>query len=278
MSKTPILSISGLAIVRDGHRVLDRIDWQINPGQHWAIMGANGAGKTSLLSALTGYLTPTEGVLDVLGQRYGESNWPELRMKIGIVSSAVRQRMADDEPALVSVISGKYAMIDYWGRVKAADREEALDILQQIDAQHLAERPWRVLSQGERQRVLIGRALMTHPKLLILDEPCVGLDPVAREHFMQFVGKLTARPPGKTAPTLILVTHHVEEVIDGFSHVLALKKGRVLAAGSRAEVLNERLLSEAFGEPVRLVRRNGRFHLLVENTARRLFKAGKAVS
>ena len=278
MPTTPILSISALAIVRDGHRVLDRIDWQINSGQHWAILGANGAGKTSLLSALTGYLTPSEGVLDVLGQRYGESNWQELRKKIGIVSSAVRQKMSDEETALVSVISGKYAMIDYWGRVKADDREEALDILKQIDAQHLAERPWRVLSQGERQRVLIGRALMAHPKLLILDEPCVGLDPVAREHFMQFVGKLTSRPPGKTAPTLILVTHHVEEVIDGFSHVLALKKGRVLAAGGRAEILNERLLSEAFGEPVRLVRRNGRFHLLVETTARRLFKAGKAVS
>lgn len=241
-------------------------------------MGANGAGKTSLLSALTGYLTPTEGVLDVLGQRYGESIWQELRKKIGIVSSAVRQQMSDSETALVSVISGKYAMIDYWGRVKADDREEALDILKQIDAQHLAERPWSVLSQGERQRILIGRALMAHPKLLILDEPCVGLDPVAREHFMQFVGKLAARPPGKTSPTLILVTHHVEEIVDGFSHVLVIKKGRVLAAGERSEVLNEETLSTAFGEPVRLVRRNGRFHLLVETSARRLFKAGKAAS
>lgn len=275
MSTTPILSISGLAIVRDGHRVLDRIDWQITSGQHWAILGANGAGKTSLLSALTGYLTPTEGDLDVLGQRYGESNWQELRKKIGMVSSAVRQKMSDAETALLSVVSGKYAMIDYWGRVKADDREEALDILKQIDGLHLAERPWRVLSQGERQRVLIGRALMAHPRLLILDEPCVGLDPVAREHFMQFVGKLATRPPGKTSPTLILVTHHVEEIVEGFSHVLALKTGRVLAAGPRAEVLNERLLSEAFGEPIRLVQRNGRIHLLVETPARRLFKAGR---
>lgn len=273
--KTPILSIAGLAVVRDGLRVLDRIDWQINPGEHWAILGANGAGKTSLLSALTGYLTPSEGELDVLGQRYGESNWPELRKKIGIVSSAVRQQMADDEDALTSVISGKYAMIDYWGRVKSADRGEAFEILKQIDGTHLAERPWRVLSQGERQRVLIGRAMMASPKLLILDEPGVGLDPVAREHFMQFVGRLATRPPGKIAPTLILVTHHVEEIVDGFSHVLVLKKGRVLAAGPKAGVLKEALLSDAFGEPVRLVRRNGRIHLLVEAPARRLFKAGR---
>jgi len=268
LPSSPILSVSGLAIVRDGHRILDRIDWKVAQGEHWAILGANGSGKTSLLSALTGYLTPSDGEIDVLGQRYGASNWPELRKQIGIVSSSVRQQMADAEPALLSVVSGKYAMIDYWGRVKAADRQEALEILRQIDSLYLAERPWRVLSQGERQRVLIGRALMAHPRLLILDEPCAGLDPVAREHFLQFIDRLAAHPIGKTVPTLILVTHHVEEIVEGFSHVLALKAGRVLAAGKRQTVFNNRLLSEAFGEPVRLVRRNGRAALLVGPTAR----------
>ena len=268
----PVLSVSSLAVVREGTRILDGIDWRVAPGQHWAILGANGSGKTSLLSALTGYLTPTDGEIDVLGERYGASNWPELRKQIGLVSSSIRQQMADAEPALLSVVSGKYAMIDYWGRVKSADRAEALEILQQIDALHLAERPWRVLSQGERQRVLIGRALMARPRLLILDEPCAGLDPVAREHFLQFVDRLTARPISPmgrigpistTTPTLILVTHHVEEIVSGFSHVLALKAGRVLAAGKRSAVLKSAILSKTFGEPVRLVKRNGRATLLV---------------
>ncbi|MEI8233548.1 MAG: ATP-binding cassette domain-containing protein [Verrucomicrobiota bacterium] len=271
---SPVLSVAGLALVREGHRILKGIDWRVEPGQHWAILGANGSGKTSLLSALTGYTTPTDGQIEVLGQRYGESNWPELRKQIGIVSSSVRHQMADAEPALLTVLSGKYAMIDYWGRVKSADRKEALAILRQIDALPLAERPWRVLSQGERQRVLIGRALMARPRLLILDEPCAGLDPVAREHFMQFVSRLaTASPRGLPAPTLILVTHHVEEIVDGFSHVLALKAGRVLAAGERGRLLQSAFLSEVFGEPVRLVRRNGRSLLLVEPVTRRLFQA-----
>lgn len=263
-----ILSVSDLSLVREGNRILEGINWRIAAGEHWAILGANGSGKTSLLSALTGYLTPTAGEIEVLGQRYGASNWPELRKQIGIVSSSVRQQMADAEPALISVISGKYAMIDYWGRVKSADREAALGILRQIDAVHLAERPWRVLSQGERQRVLIGRALMAQPRLLILDEPCAGLDPVAREHFLQFVDRLTARSIGKTSPTLILVTHHVEEIVAGFSHVLALKAGCVMAAGNRAAVLKSGILSRVFGEPVRLLKRNGRAALLVEQAAR----------
>jgi len=269
-----VLSVTGLTLVREGNRILDGIDWQVAPKEHWVILGANGSGKTSLLSTLTGYVTPTDGEIEVLGQCYGTSNWPELRKQIGIVSSSVRQQMADTEPALLSVLSGKYAMIDYWGRVKSADREEALEILRQTDCLHLAERPWRVLSQGERQRVLIGRALMARPRLLILDEPCAGLDPVARESFLQFIDRLTTPHAGKVAPpTLILVTHHVEEIVNGFSHVLAIKAGRVLASGERATVLKSAILSEAFGEPVRLVRRNGRAALLVDTSTRQVFKA-----
>lgn len=271
--KSPVLSISGLTLVRDGNCILNGIDWRVEPGEHWVILGANGSGKTSLLKALTGYATPTDGELDVLGERYGASNWPELRKQIGIVSSAVRQQMADAEPALVSVVSGKYAMIDYWGKVKPADREKALRILRQVDAVHLADRPWRVLSQGERQRVLIGRALMAHPRLLILDEPCAGLDPVAREHFLQFVNRLATNPPrGVRVPTLILVTHHVEEIVEGFTHILALKAGRVLTAGKRSAILKNATLSQIFGEPVRLVKRNGRAMLQIEPTAHRAFE------
>jgi len=254
----PILRVSDLNLVREGTRILDGVSWEVAPGQHWAILGANGSGKTSLLSTLTGYQTPTGGSLSVLGEEYGESNWIDLRTRIGIVSSAVRQQMPDHEPGLLAVLSGKYAMIDYWGPIRRADRAEALEILKQTDSESLAKRPWRVLSQGERQRILIGRALMAHPELLILDEPAAGLDPVAREHFLEFVERLARR---KNAPALMLVTHHVEEIVESITHVLVLKQGRVLAAGPKAKVLKSEILSEAFGEPLRFVKRQGRLWL-----------------
>jgi iron complex transport system ATP-binding protein len=260
-----ILQISGLRIQRGHTVILDNISWRVERGQHWVILGANGSGKTSLLSALTGYLMPTAGELSVLGENYGQSDWRELRKHIGLVSSSVRQMMHDEEPALETVISGKYAMIDFWGNATVRDRAEARRILRQIECTNLADRPWLVLSQGERQRVLIGRALMARPRLLILDEPCAGLDPAAREHFLQFLQRIGS---ARNAPTLVLVTHHVEEIMPVFSHVLILKTGRVLAAGSAASTLNTKLLSEAFGEETKLKKENGRFALAVKAKSR----------
>lgn len=258
-----ILDVSKLRIQRGATVILDDVTWRVEWGQHWAILGANGSGKTSLLSALTGYLPPTDGKITVLERQYGRADWRELRKEIGLVSSSVRQMMADSEPALETVVSGKYAMIDLWGRIKPADRRSALRILKQIECAHLADRPWLYLSQGERQRVLIGRALMARPRLLILDEPCAGLDPVAREHFLQFLQRLGRRP---SAPTLLLVTHHVEEIMPAFSHVLMLKAGRVLAAGRKRAVLTSKLFSEAFETLVRLRTRGDRYQLTVPGT------------
>ena len=261
----PILEISELRIQRGHTVILDDISWRVERGQHWVILGANGSGKTSLLSALAGYLMPTAGEISVLNECYGQSDWRELRKHIGIVSTSVRQMMNDEEPALETVITGKYAMIDFWGRIRASDRAEARRILQQIECTHLAERPWLVLSQGERQRVLIGRALVAKPRHLILDEPCAGLDPAAREHFLQFLQRIGGR---KDAPTLVLVTHHVEEIMPVFSHVLILKNGRALASGEKAAALTGKLLSEAFGERARLKKEKNRYALTVTATTR----------
>jgi iron complex transport system ATP-binding protein len=255
-----ILSVDGLHIERSGTVILDSISWRVHPGQHWVILGANGSGKTSLLSALTGYLMPTDGSISLLGETYGESDWRELRKKIGIVSSSVRQMMADEEPALESVASGKYAMIDFWGRLSRSDKAQARKLLQQVECEYLADRPWQVLSQGERQRVLIGRALMAKPRVLILDEPCAGLDPAAREHFLQFIQRLGH---DKNAPTLILVTHHVEEIMPVFSDVLVLKSGKVLAAGKKSVTLTTKTLSQTFGANVRLQLKAGRYAMTV---------------
>jgi iron complex transport system ATP-binding protein len=256
----PILEISNLRIQRDGVVILDDVNWRVARGQHWVILGANGSGKTSLLSALTGYLMPTAGEISLLGETYGESDWRELRKKIGLVSSSVRQMMADDEPAIETVASGKYAMIDFFGRVTRAEKAQALKLLRQVECEYLAERPWRVLSQGERQRVLIGRALMASPKLLILDEPCAGLDPAAREYFLQFLQQLGKN---KNSPTFVLVTHHVEEIMPVFSHLLILKNGKVLAVGKKSAVLNSKNLSTAFGARMRLQQKGNRYSLTV---------------
>ena len=254
----PILEISNLRIQRGCTVILDDIFWRVEHGQHWAILGANGSGKTSLLSALTGYLTPTAGDISVLGQRYGQSDWRELRTHIGLVSSSIRQMMHDEEPALETIISGKYAMIDFWGKPGRSDKLAAKKILQQIECNYLADRPWAVLSQGERQRVLIGRALMAQPRLLILDEPCAGLDPAARENFLQFVQNLGSK---KNSPSLVLVTHHVEEIMPVFSHALILKNGRVLAAGKKSETLKTSTLSDAFAARMKVQKRGSRYSL-----------------
>ena len=252
----PILAIRDLTIQRGDTRILDAITWSVQRGEHWVMLGANGSGKTSLLSALTGYLSPTCGDVTVLGQTFGESDWRELRTHIGLVSSSVRQMLPDHESALITVIRGKYAMIDYWGRIKAVDRTAATRILRQIEAEHLADRPWLVLSQGERQRILIGRALMARPRLLILDEPCAGLDPVAREHFLAFLQRLGER---RGAPALIFVTHHVEEIMPVFTHALLLREGRLLAAGKKRAVLTSARLSETFAASLRVTVRAERY-------------------
>ena len=254
----PILAVEKLGIVRDGTVILDDVNWRVQRGEHWVMLGANGSGKTSLLSALTGYLMPTGGEISLLGKIYGEADWRELRKKIGLVSSSIRQLMNDEEPALETVASGKYAMIDFWGRVTRTEKIQARKLLQQVECEYLADRPWRVLSQGERQRVLIGRALMARPRVLILDEPCAGLDPAAREHFLNFIQRLGKK---KNSPTLIFVTHHVEEIMPVFSHLLFLQGGRRLVAGKKAEVLDSRNLSRAFGARMKLLKTNGRFTL-----------------
>lgn len=259
-SSPPVLDIRQLTIRRGRTTVLRDLNWCVRRGEHWVILGANGSGKTSLLSALTGYFPATDGEISLLGERFGEADWRELRTRIGVVSSSVRLMMAETETALESVVTGKYAIIDYWGKLKPADAREARKILRSVECAYLADRPWAVLSQGERQRVLIARALMCRPKLLILDEPCAGLDPVAREQFMRFVNQL-GRQTG--SPTLVLVTHHVEEIMPVFSHVLLLRAGRVLAAGRRREMLTARHLSAAFRTPVKPVERRGRYLLKI---------------
>jgi iron complex transport system ATP-binding protein len=241
-------------------RMLDQVSWEVKAGEHWAVLGPNGSGKTSLMAAITAYATPSLGELELLGHRYGTFDWRELRRRIGVVSSSLLVHMHEPEPALSTVASGKQAAFGPWSEPSDADLARAAEILGALGVDHLAERPWRVLSQGERQRVLIGRALMADPDLLLLDEPCAGLDAIARERLLDRMRDLGRAP----RPTLILVTHHVEEIVATFTHALVLRGGRVVASGPTSEALTSETLSHAFDHPVTLRRRGDRYEMAID--------------
>ncbi len=257
-SHHPVVEIDRLTVQRDGY-ILRDISWKIHAGENWVLLGANGSGKTSLLKAITGYLAESKGEIVIDGDE--DADWQELREHIGFVSSSISQKIDDEETAFEIVISGKYAMINYWGPIRRSDRAIAKEILANVEAANLANRPWWQLSQGERQRVLIGRALMAEQRLLlILDEPCAGLDPAARETFLAFLERFAA---DGGSPGTILVTHHVEEITPAFGHVLVLKDGRTHASGPKTKVLNSEILSDAFGADIRVRQRSGRYTAVV---------------
>ena len=209
----PVVEIKDLT-VRYDKIVLKKVDWKIQRGEQWVLLGSNGSGKTTLLMSMAGYVTPTKGDV-IVGDE--DVAWSDLRKRIGVISASIAQKIDPSETVFEVVLSGKNAMINHWGKIPREDRKAAKRALKKVEVEHLRNRPWGVISQGERQRTLVGRALMCKPKLLILDEPCAGLDPVARRDFLDFVDRLASRKKG--APTLVFVTHHVEEIIPSITHV-----------------------------------------------------------
>lgn len=258
MSDDIILAVDHLSIRRGRTHILRRAAWTVRRGENWVILGANGSGKTSLLKALTGYMMPTTGEITLLGEEFGHTDWRELRKSVGVVSASLAHLFHDEDTAIEIVAGGKEAMVGYWGAIPTADLRRARQLLTLLKGRPLADRRWEVLSQGERQRVLIARALMADPAVLILDEPCAGLDPVARERFLADVRDFAGRRNG---PALVFVTHHVEEILPEFTHVLMLRKGRIHFQGPIATGLRSRLLSEIFAAPLKLTRSGWRYAL-----------------
>lgn len=261
MSTQPVLSVEGIRFERGSRLILDGIDWRVGTGEHWVILGPNGCGKTSLINLLTGYDMATAGEIAVGSARFGAADWREVRKRIGLVASTLTFYLESAEPVIDAVVSGREAMINLIGDLNAKLVEEARALLRQFGCGHLADSRWGVLSQGERQKILICRALMAKFEVLILDEPCAGLDPVAREHFLAWLEKLARR---RGAPSLVLVTHHVEEILPCFNRVLLMKGGKVLGAGEKGRVLTSAKLSEAYGAKLRLRTSDGRYRLILE--------------
>lgn len=254
----PIIDVRELTVVQGDVTILDGVSWRVEAGEHWVVLGPNGSGKTSLLSSLTGDVPSRSGAVEVLGAWRGQPGWAAVRGRIGIVSSSLAARIKPREPAFKTVQAGGAQGLGFLRRLFFSDRPRVLRAMRMSECRDLEKRPWSGLSQGEKQRVLIARALMARPKLLILDEPCAGLDFPAREKFLLFLRRF-GRLPG--APTLLLATHHAEEIAPVFKHVIILKKGRVAAAGPIAETLTSAHVSDAFSAPLRVKYRRGRFFL-----------------
>ena len=252
-----VLQMRGVAVVRESATLLDGIDWSVEPDQRWVILGANGAGKTTLLRVASTRMFPSRGAVHVLGERLGAVDVFELRPRIGLSSVALGERIPAREKVRDVVLTASYGMVGRWReKYDAADEARADAVLRQMGAAQLRDRLYGTLSEGERKRTQIARALMTDPELLLLDEPAAGLDLGGREDLVSRLAALAADP---AAPTTVLVTHHVEEIPVGFTHALLLRGGRTVTAGQIHDVMTEAALSETFGLALTMEYHDGRF-------------------
>ena len=252
-----LIDFRKVSLRRGGRVLVGPVDWQVELDERWVVIGPNGAGKTSLLRIAAAMEHPSSGTAYVLGERLGRTDMAELRQRVGLSSSALSQRVPDDEVVRDVVVSAGYAVLGRWQeRYDDIDYVRALDTLESVGGEHLAERTYGTLSEGERKRVLIARSLMTDPELLLLDEPAAGLDLGGREELVARLADLAADPD---SPALVLVTHHVEEIPLGFSHCLILSEGAVVAAGLLEDTLTAENLSRAFGQSIALDDIDGRY-------------------
>ncbi|HSF26566.1 MAG TPA: ABC transporter ATP-binding protein [Actinomycetes bacterium] len=252
-----VLRFSGVSVVRGGATLLDSIDWVVREDERWVVLGANGAGKTTLLELASATLHPSSGTAVILGEQMGRVDVFELRPRIGLASAALAHRLPARERVADVVVTASYAVVGRWREsYESLDHARATHLLATLGVGHLADRRYGTLSEGERKRVQIARALMTDPELMLLDEPAAGLDLGGREDLVHRLGTLAGDP---TSGTLVLVTHHVEEIPSGFTHVMLLRQGRVVASGPIETTLSAQALADTFGIPLVLERHGPRW-------------------
>ena len=242
----PLVELERVTVRREGTDILHEVSWRLARGQHWAILGPNGGGKSTLLRVACGYIWPNEGTVRRLGEEL--IDLLELRRSIGWVASNLAEQVPPRERAVETVVSGKYAMVGLRRLPQLAPNDDdfaaARELLRSMGCDALAEKPFGVLSQGERQQTLVARARMANPLLVVLDEPCAGMDPGVRERFLAWLEERAQSPQG---PALVFVTHHVEEIMPSFESTLLLARGRVLAAGATAETVTAERLAQLYG-------------------------------
>jgi len=255
---TPAIELRDVSLRRDGRDLLRHVEWVVGAEEHWVVLGANGSGKTSLVRIVALYEHPSSGTVDVLGERLGRTDVRETRRRVSMVSAAMADLVRQDLAPELVVMCAKHAALEpWWHHYEADDAARARHLLEDAGLTHTLGRPFGSLSSGERQRVLLARALMPRPELLLLDEPCAGLDLGGRETLVDRLSTLATAEP--TLP-MVLVTHHVEEIPPEFTHVLVLRDGEVVATGPIGEVLDDEVLSDAFGVRVAVDRHpDGRF-------------------
>jgi len=255
----PAVLLDGVSVVRDGTVILDDVSWAVGPGERWALLGPNGSGKTTLLRVAGAGLWPTRGTVEILGSRLGRVDMRELRRRITVVSASVARSLRPAQPALDVVLTGRHAALEtWWHEYTDDDRARAATLLAEagFGGEAFAARPFGLLSEGERQQVLLARALMGDPELVLMDEPAAGLDLGARERLLARLAALAADP---SVQPMVLVTHHLEEIPPGVTHAALLRGGRLVGAGPVGDVLTDAGVSDAFGTGVTVERRAGRW-------------------
>ncbi|WP_417506117.1 ABC transporter ATP-binding protein [Microbacterium sp.] len=251
------LEFTDVVVRREGRNIIDHVTWEVDDDQRWVILGPNGAGKTTLLQLADTLMHPTSGTVTVLGETLGRTDVFEVRPRIGFASSAMAKRVPRDETVLNTVLTAAYSVLGRWNEnYEDIDERRALRVLADWRLDHLADRTFGTLSDGEQKRVQIARAVMTDPELLLLDEPTASLDLGSREELLALLSGYASSP---TTPAMLMVTHHVEEIPVGFTHVMLIRDGAIVAAGPIAETLTAEALTNTFGMPIVLSSEDGRY-------------------
>lgn len=260
MART-LVTLSDVSLVLDGRKVLNHLDWEVRLGENWVVIGPNGSGKTSLLSIIDGYRWPSSGRVSVLGRSFGDADLRELRTETGLVSSYLDWMIDGDEKVLELVVSGRFGSVRVWNKMRKGDLRRADSLMRSVGCLQLSEKRVSELSQGEMQKVAIARAMMANPRLLLLDEPCEGLDIASRESFLEGLATLMEEKDG---PAFIEVTHRTEDIPTGFTHALLLRKGRVVASGEISRTLTSDNLTRCLGTEIELKGWAGRYYMVAK--------------
>ncbi len=254
---TSVLHLDDVSLHRGSHQILSHVNWSVDEGQHWVLLGSNGAGKTTIARIASARLFPSSGTVDILSERLGRVDVSELHPRIGLLSSALAANVQNGEKVLGVVLSASYGRIGRWREeYDDFDLERAHALLGALGAAHLVDRSWGTLSSGERKRVELARALMPDPEMLFLDEPASGLDLAGREQLLAALTEIISSPD---SPSMVLVTHHLEEIPEGFTHALTLREGKVVGSGPLQEVLTADTISTTFGMPLEVTYDRGRY-------------------